>query len=150
MRFTLTFVSVAVALSTATASLIARQSLPSCAVTCLAKANFGGCSQDDNHCLCANEAFINSTTTCIEAECSGSDLTNAEAYSQAICKSVGEPIGNSTSAASSASGASATPTSPTSSSTAKAGSSTGAAIAANANVLTGAAAVGFGILALAL
>lgn len=55
---------------------------------CLENANFGNCAHQDNACLCASEPFVSSTTACIESACSGSDLTNAEQYSQDICKSV--------------------------------------------------------------
>ena len=59
-----------------------------CAAACLASADFGSCSQNDNACLCSSQPFIQSTTSCITSKCSGQDLANAEAYSQAICKSV--------------------------------------------------------------
>ncbi|KAF9233042.1 hypothetical protein BU15DRAFT_54385, partial [Melanogaster broomeanus] len=59
-----------------------------CAAPCLANADYGGCSPTDDSCLCTNEVFLNSTTTCIEAACSGSDLAEAEAFSQALCLAV--------------------------------------------------------------
>jgi len=111
MRFTLTFVAAVGAFSAATASMVARQSLPctsrhssfvtiyihlilfiACAVTCLANGDFGSCSQQDNACLCKSQAFVNSTTVCIEKDCQGDDLKNAEAYSQAICEAVVSPF----------------------------------------------------------
>ena len=66
--------------------------LEGCALPCVANANFGSCSHQDNACLCKSQAFINSTTTCIQGACQGQDLQNAEAYSQAICKSVVRPF----------------------------------------------------------
>ncbi|KAG2340382.1 hypothetical protein BDR05DRAFT_890056 [Suillus weaverae] len=88
MRFAVVVLSLSVAVSSAFATLIARQSLPNCAVACLTNANYGNCSSTDNNCLCHSQAFINSTTSCIQASCTGSDLTNAEAASQSLCAAV--------------------------------------------------------------
>jgi hypothetical protein len=111
MRFTLTFVAAVGAFSAATASMVARQSLPctsrhpsfvtiyihlvlliACAATCLANGDFGSCSQQDNACLCKSQAFVNSTTLCIQKACQGSDLADAEKYSQAVCAAVVSPF----------------------------------------------------------
>ncbi|KJA23974.1 hypothetical protein HYPSUDRAFT_117173, partial [Hypholoma sublateritium FD-334 SS-4] len=60
-----------------------------CANSCIADANLGSCtSATDLLCLCTSSAFISSTTTCIEAACTGSDLATALSVSQAICASV--------------------------------------------------------------
>src|SRR5882762_918971 len=107
MRFTLSLVAIAGAVAAVSGSLVVRQTLPStnliclfittythlvvipgCAVSCLTNADFGSCSHSDNSCLCHSQSFINSTTICITNACSGADLANAEAYSQAICRSV--------------------------------------------------------------
>ncbi|KAF8237630.1 hypothetical protein L208DRAFT_1246381, partial [Tricholoma matsutake] len=56
-----------------------------CAASCIANANLQGCAATNNTCLCTNQAFVNGTTTCIEASCTGSDLTNAIAASQTLC-----------------------------------------------------------------
>lgn len=108
---------VLLALSAFTASsLVGRQNLPGCALPCVANAATFGCSSTDNSCLCHNQGFVNSSTTCIEQRCSGNDLTQAEEFSQAICLSVGvtltlsSPTSTSTSSASGAT-ASSRPTS---------------------------------------
>ncbi|KIM82729.1 hypothetical protein PILCRDRAFT_820030 [Piloderma croceum F 1598] len=146
MRFTLTLVAAAGAFSAATASIYSRQSLPSCALSCMETANYGSCSQQDNACLCRNAQFVSSTTACIQSACDASDLAAAEQYSQALCDAVGVTL------TSSGTAATATSTTPSSSSTASAStpSQTGAALSTNVNTLTGAAAVGFGIIALVL
>ncbi|KAI5989731.1 hypothetical protein EDD15DRAFT_2106711, partial [Pisolithus albus] len=45
-----------------------------CADTCITNVNLGGCSATDDSCLCHNQSFISSVTSCVEASCSGSDL----------------------------------------------------------------------------
>ncbi|KIK48523.1 hypothetical protein CY34DRAFT_68132, partial [Suillus luteus UH-Slu-Lm8-n1] len=77
-----------VAVSSTFAALLTRQSLPNCAVSCLQNADYGNCASTDDSCLCHSQAFINSTTSCIQASCTGSDLTNAEAASQSLCAAV--------------------------------------------------------------
>ncbi|KAG1724648.1 uncharacterized protein EDB91DRAFT_1350986 [Suillus paluster] len=141
MRFSFVVVALSAAFSTAYAAMIARQnSLPNCAVPCLANADYGNCSSTDDSCLCHSTAFINSTTTCIQASCTGSDLTNAEASSQELCAAVGVTLSTSATATSS-SKATTTATSTPSSSSNAASSNT-------INVLTGAAA--FALLAASL
>ncbi|EJD01850.1 uncharacterized protein FOMMEDRAFT_88233 [Fomitiporia mediterranea MF3/22] len=85
MRFTITLLFAGVA----SAFLVSRQNVPQCALTCIGNADLGGCSATDNQCLCTNQQFIQSTTTCIESTCSGSDLAAAEAFAQQSCASVG-------------------------------------------------------------
>ncbi|EGO01268.1 hypothetical protein SERLA73DRAFT_179413 [Serpula lacrymans var. lacrymans S7.3] len=103
MRFTLALLAFG-AFSTASAGLVSRQaSLPNCAVACLIDANFGSCSSQDDACLCNDSAFVQSSTSCIQSSCTGSDLTNAEAAAQEMCAAVGVTLAT----------ASATTTSPT-------------------------------------
>jgi CFEM-containing surface protein len=64
---------------------ILSQNVPTCALTCISNANLGDCAQTDNACLCKNQQFIASTTTCIESTCTGSDLQEAIEFVQAIC-----------------------------------------------------------------
>ncbi|OAX36897.1 hypothetical protein K503DRAFT_694271 [Rhizopogon vinicolor AM-OR11-026] len=97
MRFPIAILTLSAALSSAFASLTARQSLPNCAATCLADADYGTCASTDDTCLCNSPAFINSTTTCIQATCTGSDLTSAEEASQALCAAVGVTLTSSSS-----------------------------------------------------
>lgn len=59
-----------------------------CSIPCLVNADLGNCSATDNVCLCKSQAFVNSTTACIENACTGADLANAEADAEAICASV--------------------------------------------------------------
>ncbi|KZP09227.1 hypothetical protein FIBSPDRAFT_1047496 [Athelia psychrophila] len=87
--FLIALFSVILSGSASASTFYARQSLPSCAVPCIENANYGTCGQQDNVCMCNDDNFIDTTTACIESTCSGSDLINAEQYSQAICRSVG-------------------------------------------------------------
>ncbi|KAI6112382.1 hypothetical protein EDD17DRAFT_1595822 [Pisolithus thermaeus] len=89
MRAAVAFVALSAALSSVSAGLVSRQSLPSCANPCITNANLGGCSATDDTCLCENQTFINSTTTCIESSCTGNDLQEAEQYAQSLCLAVG-------------------------------------------------------------
>ncbi|KAG2357901.1 hypothetical protein BDR07DRAFT_1222942, partial [Suillus spraguei] len=98
MRFAV--VVLALSVSSAFAALVTRQSMPNCAVPCLTNADFGNCSETDDSCLCHSQAFINSTTTCIQASCTGSDLSNAEAASQSLCAAVGVTLTTSSATAS--------------------------------------------------
>jgi hypothetical protein len=106
MRFTLTFITFTGAVCAASASIVPRQFFPGnflytaallcahmillvdCAIPCLQNADLGSCDPQDNVCLCNNQSFINSTTTCIENSCSADDLASAEAEADAICESV--------------------------------------------------------------
>ncbi|KAJ8596835.1 hypothetical protein M405DRAFT_928505 [Rhizopogon salebrosus TDB-379] len=142
MRFPVAVLVLSAAVSSVFAALVARQSLPNCAVPCITNADYGNCSSTDDTCLCHSQAFINSTTTCIQASCTGSDLTNAEAASQALCAAVGVTL---TTAPASTGVSSATSTG-TSKSASSASSSTAsptsnAASSNSINVLTGAAAL---------
>ncbi|KAJ3764495.1 hypothetical protein EV361DRAFT_826413 [Lentinula raphanica] len=111
------FVAVSI-LSVATsawASLIARQTFPTCSQSCLANADLGSCNADDDTCLCNTPAFISSTATCIADSCTGNDLTEANAAAQDLCLAVGVtltassiPISTSTSPASSGSASAST------------------------------------------
>jgi len=135
MRFPVAILVLSAAFSSAFAALVVRQSLPNCAEQCLASADYGNCSSTDDTCLCNSSAFINSTTTCIQSSCTGSDLTTAEAASQALCAAVGVTL-TATSASSTASA------SGTSTSSAKASATSSSAASSNGvNMLTGAAAL---------
>ncbi|KAG1805482.1 uncharacterized protein BJ212DRAFT_1392088 [Suillus subaureus] len=82
MRFAVVVLALTFAVQSAFTALLTRQSLPNCAVPCLTNADFGNCSSTD-------DSFVNSTTSCIQASCTGSDLTNANAASQSLCAAVG-------------------------------------------------------------
>ncbi|KAK0186516.1 hypothetical protein F5146DRAFT_133983 [Armillaria mellea] len=96
--------------------LLDRQtSLPDCALPCITNVDYGSCSPSDNACLCKSATYVNTTTTCIESSCTGSDLTTAIATAQALCAEVGVtfsstslPTGAATSAGSSGSVAAST------------------------------------------
>ncbi|RPD61594.1 hypothetical protein L226DRAFT_612382 [Lentinus tigrinus ALCF2SS1-7] len=127
MRF---FAVLALAAVASAASLNRRQ-LPSCANSCLANADFGSCDPLDDSCLCNNQGFVSSVTTCIESSCQGSDLQAAESAAQQLCLAVGvtltaTPSASATSSGSGSatSGASAGSTSATSTATSPASSST--------------------------
>ncbi|KAG2040395.1 hypothetical protein BDR03DRAFT_948625 [Suillus americanus] len=141
MRFAVIVLALSFVVESAFTALITRQSLPNCAVPCLTNADFGNCSSTDDSCLCHSQAFINSTTSCIQASCTGSDLTNAEAASQSLCAAVGVTltVSSDTATATTSSNDTATTANP---------SSTNAASSHSINILTGAAA--FAILAASL
>ncbi|KIJ16487.1 hypothetical protein PAXINDRAFT_168597 [Paxillus involutus ATCC 200175] len=140
MRFAVALFALT-AVSSVSSALIARQSLPNCAAPCLANANFDGCSPDDDTCLCHDQTFIDSTTSCIQSSCTGSDLAEAEAFAQSLCLAVGVTltVASATSTASATAPASAK-TSAASTSAAASPSSTGAASSNGVSVLAGAAA----------
>ncbi|KAG6840157.1 hypothetical protein C0991_008504, partial [Blastosporella zonata] len=98
MRFT--FAVLTLAVSSASASIIARQ-IPSCADNCLfgSNVNLGGCSSTDNVCLCNSQVFVSTSTTCIESACSGKDLQTAISVAQQLCASVGVTLTSSAPAA---------------------------------------------------
>ncbi|KAF5325447.1 hypothetical protein D9619_010044 [Psilocybe cf. subviscida] len=174
MRFSTVAITLFGAAASASAStLFARQNtLPDCAIPCTMSADFGGCAPTDNHCLCTNQAFVSSTTTCVQKACTGTDLQNALAFSRDLCLKVGvtltaspssTPAGSSTPAASTgasstgaASGASSTPTAPatTAGSTTAGASSpaapqpTSGALSTSANAVLGLAAAALVALAL--
>ncbi|KAJ3982947.1 hypothetical protein F5890DRAFT_1526422 [Lentinula detonsa] len=112
MKFFLA-VSILSAFTSTCASLISRQTFPSCSQACLANADLGSCSADDDTCLCNTPAFISSTASCIADSCTGNDLTEANAAAQDLCLAVGItltassiPISTSTTPASSGSASS--------------------------------------------
>ncbi|KIJ64734.1 hypothetical protein HYDPIDRAFT_28101 [Hydnomerulius pinastri MD-312] len=127
MRFSVALVALTAAVSSASAALIARQSLPNCAAPCLANADFGGCAQDDDTCLCNNQAFISSTTSCIQSSCTGNDLATAESFAQQLCLAVGVTLSAGTTTPSATGSPSPSP-------------STGAAMSNSINMFAGAAA----------
>ncbi|KAF9224982.1 hypothetical protein BS17DRAFT_731760 [Gyrodon lividus] len=136
MRFAVALFALTVAVSSASSALIARQSLPNCAAPCLANANYGSCAPDDDTCLCNDQTFLNSTTTCIQSSCSGSDLTEAEAFAQALCLAVGVTL-----TANSATPTATAPTTASATSTSASPSpSTGAASSNSINMFAGAVA----------
>ena len=48
----------------------------------------GDCSSTDNTCLCKNQSFIDSVTSCLQKTCSSDEVETANAGAQEICKSV--------------------------------------------------------------
>ncbi|KAK0444253.1 uncharacterized protein EV420DRAFT_1574977 [Desarmillaria tabescens] len=158
MRFSLTVFS-ALFVTAWGSMLLGRQtSLPDCALPCITNVDYGSCSPSDNACLCKSETYVNTTTTCIESSCTGSDLTTAIATAQALCAEVGVtfsstslPTGSATRSGSGSSGSVAASTtasrSAEASSTSAASSQTGGALGLNsAQALVGIA--GAGVLAL--
>ncbi|THH06262.1 hypothetical protein EW145_g4218 [Phellinidium pouzarii] len=136
--------------SAASAAFVSRASVPQCAIACIQTANLDGCSSSDDVCLCSNAAFVNSTTSCIESTCSGSDLAAAEAFAQENCGAVGITLSSSspTSVPSSGSATSSSAASTvTSTSAASSTSSTSGAGATNIPLLA-VAALGFAAFAL--
>jgi len=132
MRFSVVLVVLSTAFASVSAAVSSRQ-LPNCALSCLASGPLGNCASNDNACLCRNTAFITETTQCIEQSCSGSDLTEAEQYSQQLCEAVGVTL-TSTPTASSSTGSSGT--SSQSSTKSSTGTSTGTSTSSTSNPLT--------------
>ncbi|KZT00727.1 uncharacterized protein LAESUDRAFT_665566 [Laetiporus sulphureus 93-53] len=122
MRFTAILVALSGAFVAANAVILKRQSLPTCADTCLTNANLDGCNASDDSCLCNDKTFVDSVTSCIESACTGSDLTEAEEYAQQLCLAVGVTLtassAASTSGSATASGSSTSSATATSTSTA--------------------------------
>ncbi|KAL5514638.1 hypothetical protein ACEPAG_1954 [Sanghuangporus baumii] len=92
MRFSLSIVLSGIAISSSFASLLSRQKVPACALTCIANADHGRCTATDNVCLCENQKFINSTETCLDRECEAQDLEDARAFVKAACEAFGVTI----------------------------------------------------------
>ncbi|KZT64997.1 hypothetical protein DAEQUDRAFT_731978 [Daedalea quercina L-15889] len=125
------------AIATAQASYLLKRQFPSCASTCLEDADFDGCDESDDTCLCKSSVFVNSVTSCIESSCTGSDLTTAEEDAQQLCLAVGVTL------TASVSGASATSASSTASSSAASTTQTTSGARSNGvNALAGLAVVG--------
>lgn len=84
--FAATFVSFAAA--------AAITDLPACALSCLATANYGTCSQAalDQACLCQSQEFITSSTTCIRQSCSAEDDATAAQISNELCLEAGVTV----------------------------------------------------------
>ena len=139
MRFAIAFVTMSAVISAVPAAMIfQRQSIPSCATTCIANADLGGCQMGDDSCLCHNEAFINSTTTCIQSTCTGQDLQTAEYDAQQLCLAVDVTL------TASSPSSSASPTTSNSSAPNTASTKNNGAVSNSINILAGAAAVALG------
>ncbi|KAF9452080.1 hypothetical protein P691DRAFT_772556 [Macrolepiota fuliginosa MF-IS2] len=155
MRFSVA-VAVATLASSVSASLVARQ-LPQCANSCIMSADLGGCQPTDNACLCKSQKFVNSTTTCIGTQCTGSDLQAALTAAQQLCAVVGVTLTSIPSNFPTGGVASSTGASPTTSGSA-AGTTPGSAAPASQtgnsasfngiSFMAGAAALGLAALAL--
>lgn len=63
--------------------------LPTCSYPCFVNPNLGGCAATNYVCLCNNQEYLTSTSTCILQHCSGADLTTTYRISQATCLAVG-------------------------------------------------------------
>ena len=59
--------------------------LVDCAQGCLANATSSVCQPGEVHCLCLDQQFINSTTTCFQNNCNGTDLQSADQTAQKNC-----------------------------------------------------------------
>ncbi|KIM54030.1 hypothetical protein SCLCIDRAFT_1222324 [Scleroderma citrinum Foug A] len=148
MRVAAAILTLSAAFSSANATLFARQTLPSCATTCITGASLGSCSATDDSCLCNDQAFISSTTSCIESSCTGNDLVEAEQYAQAICLAVGVTLSVTAPASTATTPSSTSTTTTTGTSTAATSTpshTNGASLSYGINLFAGAAAaVAFG------
>ncbi|KDQ32679.1 hypothetical protein PLEOSDRAFT_1091172 [Pleurotus ostreatus PC15] len=96
--------------------MYSRQIISKCAIQCLDPTqSVNGCGPTDNACLCNDTAFISSTTACIDTNCEGDDVANAQAAARSLCAAVGvtltstpasEPTSSSSSVAAPSSGSS--------------------------------------------
>ncbi|KAA8896160.1 hypothetical protein FN846DRAFT_966155 [Sphaerosporella brunnea] len=90
MKFTAIFVAAALA---AVASAQDLNAFPSCGLTCLtSNLSATGCSLTDFKCACSNQAFIDTSTKCIQSSCSPADQQKSLAAAKALCKSAGVDI----------------------------------------------------------
>ncbi|KIJ93604.1 hypothetical protein K443DRAFT_684416 [Laccaria amethystina LaAM-08-1] len=95
MRFSLILLatSLSFALESAASTILGlRQTvpaLPTCSYPCFVSPNLGGCAATNYVCLCNNQEYLTSTSTCILQHCSGADLTTTYRISQATCLAVG-------------------------------------------------------------
>ncbi|KAH9934195.1 uncharacterized protein B0H18DRAFT_1092697 [Fomitopsis serialis] len=161
MRFAFALAVLATTLATTSATnLLERQSLPTCAETCIGSANTSGCSSSDEKCLCSSSAFVDSVESCVQSSCSAGDLSSALQAAEALCAQAGVSLSltgslaasatGSASASGSASGSASTrATSTTASGTHSASSSAPAATTSasgatshSANAFAGLAAIG--------
>ncbi|KAJ7582076.1 hypothetical protein C8J56DRAFT_243796 [Mycena floridula] len=150
MRFSAVILFVATVSAAQLPGLFQRATLPDCANLCIAKADFDGCNPVDNLCLCKSQKFVSSSTNCIKATCTGSDLTEAISGAIELCASVGVTLTSSSPAASQTQTGSAAPDNgaPTTTGAGPAATSN-AAVVHSAQALTGLAAIA-GIIGFAL
>lgn len=73
--------------------------LPACASTCGNDVSTTGCTDTDGACLCKNTAYIQSVDSCFRGACTGTDLTNAEAVGEALCRAYGVDVSSTIGAA---------------------------------------------------
>jgi len=106
---------------------------PACAQGCLANATSDQCQPGEVHCLCLDTKFINSTTTCFDSNCNGTDLVAADKAARDNCALAGVTLAS-------------TATGTTSSSTPT--SKPNGADSTMVNIMGGAAALGLAVLAL--
>jgi hypothetical protein len=62
---------------------------PACAQGCLLNATSSECQPGEVHCLCLDSQFINSTTTCFQNNCNGTDLETADNIARENCALAG-------------------------------------------------------------
>ncbi|KAH9974345.1 hypothetical protein BGW80DRAFT_1170516, partial [Lactifluus volemus] len=119
-----------------------------CAQACIAQANLGACEATQATCLCNDQNFITSTTTCFEQTCDKADFQTAEAVALQICSAAGVTFTTTaafTGTVTGSAAASATSASPSPKST---GSSSSWATSTAVNIGGGAVALGLVVLAI--
>jgi len=130
--------------STVSASVLYPRAVPGypdCAQGCLANATSSKCSPGEVHCLCLDTQFVNSTSACFASACSGADLQAADKTAQDNCKLAGVTLTSTGTSTGTSSGSAATSSSTTS-------SKSNSAESTMVNIMGGAAALGFAVLAL--
>ncbi|GAA6006337.1 hypothetical protein JCM10207_000609 [Rhodosporidiobolus poonsookiae] len=72
---------------------LAQTAIPDCVLSCLTTAaTSASCSSNDISCLCQNESFISSATSCLETTCEGDDVAIGLDYGVQYCATVGISI----------------------------------------------------------
>ncbi|KAG9226929.1 hypothetical protein CCMSSC00406_0003398 [Pleurotus cornucopiae] len=105
-------------------SVAAQGGFPQCAIQCLDPTqSVNGCGPTDNACLCNDTAFISSTTACIDTNCEGDDVANAQSAARSLCAAVGVTLTSTPASEPTSSSVAAPPTSSSGSSSVSGSSS---------------------------
>ncbi|KAI5832197.1 hypothetical protein K523DRAFT_220564, partial [Schizophyllum commune Tattone D] len=58
---------------------------PDCLVSCVSSASTGDCNASDTGCLCNNQEFVSSVTSCVQQSCDSAAVSTAEEAAQQLC-----------------------------------------------------------------
>ncbi|KAL1679355.1 hypothetical protein EV122DRAFT_263867 [Schizophyllum commune] len=69
------------------AALDRRQdTIPACLTSCISDANTDTCDPADTACLCNNQTFVNSITSCVQSTCDADSVQAAAQSASALCQ----------------------------------------------------------------